>query len=79
MPRPLYVRVRDPKTGHEFDRREDDLAVTSGRFVPVKGRKYPPSPLPRPAKHHVKLAGRSASRETATATAAADEATPEEE
>jgi hypothetical protein len=64
MPEPLWIRVKDPKTGHEFDRREDDRAVVDGRFVPVKGKRYPPSPFPRPAKHHIKLAGRTASRET---------------
>lgn len=74
----LWIRVKDPQTGHEFDRREDDPAVVSGRFVPVKSKQYPPSPLPRPAKHHIKLAGRSASRETAAGDAAADEA-PEKE
>lgn len=66
----LFVRVKDPQTGHEFDRREDDPAVVSGRFVPVKDKQYPPSPLARPAKHHIKLAGRStASRETTPASA----------
>lgn len=78
MPRPMFIRVKDPKTGHEFDRREDDKAVLKGRFVPVKEKQYPPSPRPRPAKHRpLKLAGRSASRETAPDQA--PEATPTEE
>lgn len=75
MPRPMFIRVRDPKTGHEFDRRPDDPAVVSGRFVPVKGKQYPPSPLARPAKH--KLAGPRASRETQPDTGAAE--APEKE
>lgn len=65
MPRPIWIRVKDPHTGHEFDRRTDDPAVVSGRFVRVKPDRYPPAPYPRPAKHHLKLAGRAASRETA--------------
>jgi hypothetical protein len=73
----MYVRVKDPKTGHEFDRLETDPAVVSGRFERVKGDRYPPSRLPRPAKHHIKLAGRSASRETRSATSAAE--APEKE
>jgi hypothetical protein len=78
MPDPQFVRVKDPQTGHEFDRREDDKAVLSGRFVPVKGDRYPPSPYPRPAKHRpTKLAGRPASRETAPDLA--PEANPTEE
>lgn len=78
MPRLMFIRVRDPKTGHEFDRREDDKALAEGRFVPVKGDRYQPSPYPRPAKHRpLKLAGRPASRETAPDQA--PEATPTEE
>lgn len=76
MPRPLWVRVKDPLTGHEFDRRPDDPAVVQGRFVRVKPDRYPPTPYPRPAKHHIKLAGHEASRETAPILA--PEATTEE-
>ena len=76
MDRPLFVRVRDPETGHEFDRRTDDPAVVRGRFVRVKPDRYPPSPIARRAKHHIKLAGRAASRETAPVQAS--EATTEE-
>lgn len=77
MPRSRFVRVKDPRTGHEFDRRADDPAVISGRFVQVKPKQYPPSPYPRPAKH--KLAGLLASRETEAAPVVPDEATPEKE
>lgn len=62
MPRPMWVRVRDPKTGHEFDRRDDDPAVLSGRFVRVKQKRFPPANQPRRPKHHLNLAGLSASR-----------------
>lgn len=66
MPDPLWVRVKDPLTKHEFDRREDDPAVVSGRFERVKRKAYPPSQQPRPPKHHKNLAGLSASRVPAT-------------
>lgn len=64
MPSPMFIRVKDSATGHEFDRREDDPGIASGRFVPVKTKQYPPAPVARRPKHHVKLAGRTASRET---------------
>ncbi len=62
MPHPVWVRVKDPLTKHEFDRREDDPAVISGRFERVKRKGYPPAEQPRPPKHHLNLAGLSASR-----------------
>lgn len=65
MAGPLWIRVKDPQTKHEFDRRENDPGVVSGRFVPVKSKQYPPSPIARRPKHHIKLAGPMASRETA--------------
>jgi hypothetical protein len=71
------VRVKDPRTGHEFDRREDDPAVISGRFERVKPKLYPPSPRPRPAKH--KPAGLSASRETPPQSGVAEATNPDKE
>lgn len=73
----MYVRVKDPQTGHEFDRLENDPAVVSGRFERVKAKQYPPSPLARRPKHHIKLAGRSALRETQPPAVAAE--APEKE
>lgn len=73
----LYIRVKDTASGHEFDRREDDPGVISGRFVPVKSKQYPPSPVARRPKHYTKLAGRTASRETAPHDAAPE--APEKE
>jgi hypothetical protein len=67
MSNPLWVRVKDPLTKHEFDRREDDPAVISGRFERVKRKGFPPSPQPRPPKHYLNLAGLSASRVPAPA------------
>jgi hypothetical protein len=83
----MYVRVKDESTGHEFDVREDSLLLRKERVKPVKAKEYPPSRVARLPKHHIKLAGRTASRETGTASvvsdppaapAVADEA-PEEE
>lgn len=66
MPGPLWVRVKDPVTKHEFDRLENDPAVISGRFERVKSQAYPPAEQPRRPKHFKKLAGLSASREPAS-------------
>lgn len=75
MPKPMYVRVKDESTGHEFDVREDSLLLRKGRVKPVKAKEYPPSAVARRPKHHIKLAGRTASRETDTAPAVSDPAT----
>lgn len=77
MEAPLWIRVKDPVTGHEFDRREDDPAVVSGRFERVKAEEYPPSALPRPAKHHLKIAGQKASRPSQPRSTAAQAPTEE--
>ncbi len=76
MPRP-FVRVRDKETRHEFDVREGDPRIGSLLEL-VRKPHYSASPVPRPAKHHLNLAGRSASRETAPATAGPEEATAKE-
>lgn len=78
MPRPMWVRVRDPKTKHEFDRLENDPAVISGRFERVKAKAYPPAFEPRPPKHHKNLAGLSASRVSAPRGPKTTEATEKE-
>lgn len=67
MPKPMYIRVKDESTGHEFDVREDSLLLRRERVKPVKAKEYPPSRVARLPKHHIKLAGRTASRETGTA------------
>lgn len=71
-PKPMYVRVKDESTGHEFDVRQDSLLLRKGRVKPVKAKEYPPSAVPRRAKHHLNLAGRTASRETDEAPAASE-------
>jgi len=74
----MWVRVRDPQTKHEFDRLETDPAVVSGRFERVKQKAYPPAAVPRPPKHYKKLAGLSASRESAPSEPETTEATEKE-
>lgn len=73
----MYVRVRDRDTLHEFDVRETDKRIGVSVDL-VKQKRYPPSPTPRRAKHHIKLAGRSASRESAPRSGAPVEATDKE-
>jgi len=74
---PTYVRVKDNDTKHEFDVREGDRRI--GESLTLLNRKsYPPSNRQRPPKHHLNLAGQSASREPETAPAAPEEATEKE-
>lgn len=56
--RRLFVRVKDPGTGHEFDVHEDSILLRRGLVQRVKPRLYPPSAAPRPTKHHITLSGR---------------------
>jgi hypothetical protein len=67
MALPLFVRVKDVDTKHEYDVRETSVLIRDGKVDVVKSDRYPPSPYPRPAKHHVaakKLAKAPASRQT---------------
>lgn len=52
-----FIRVKDPATGHEFDVPETNKRLVAGVYVPVKSKKYPPSPRVRPAKHFVASKG----------------------
>lgn len=73
-----FVRVKDRDTKHEFDVPETDKRI-GDVFIPIKSDRYPPVLRPRPPKHHVKLAGRPASRESAASSEAPVEAsTPKE-
>lgn len=83
----MFIRVKDPETKHEFDVPETDPRLRDGRLERVKEKTYPPSSYVRHPKHYVKLAGRTASRETGKASAKpepqnapapADEATEKE-
>lgn len=67
MTLPPFVRVKDPDTKHEFDVRETSALIRDKKVDVIKPGTYPPSTVPRPAKHHVpakNVAKASASRQT---------------
>lgn len=69
-----FVRVKDKTTGHEFDVPEGDGRIgVSLEALPKKGT----AAMQRRPKYHIKLAGRTASRETPS-TPAAEASTPKE-
>lgn len=78
MSKPVYVRVKDKSTGHEFDVRMDSVLLKEGSVERVKSARYPESLHLRNPKHHIKPAGRSASRSTTSSSEASETATPEE-
>lgn len=49
----MYIRVKDPDTGHEYDLAEDHPLIRDGLVKPVKSDRYPPSEVIRPPKHHI--------------------------
>ncbi|NKG22207.1 hypothetical protein [Paeniglutamicibacter terrestris] len=53
----LFIRVRDPKTRHEFDVPETSKRLASGFYVAIKSDKYPPAIKPRKPKHFVASKG----------------------
>lgn len=58
----MFVRVKDPSTGHEFDVPETSMLLRRGLVRRVKSARYPPSPVRRRKKYHLNLAGPSATR-----------------
>ena len=54
----MFVRVKDPDTGHEFDLPEGHRLIRLDLVRPVKSKRYPPSARPRAAKHHLNFTGR---------------------
>lgn len=50
---PVFVRVRDKDTRHEFDIPESSPLLTRGLVERVKPRLYPPHHRPRAPKHHL--------------------------
>lgn len=51
----MFVRVKDPATGHEFDVDERSPLLSDELVRRVKGDRYPPSERPRAPKHHIDL------------------------
>ena len=58
MARPVYVRVKDPVTKHEWDEPEGSPLIAKGRVELVKGDRYPPSTVIRPTKHFLERKSR---------------------
>jgi hypothetical protein len=56
----MFVRVKDPSTGHEFDVPEHDWRLKAAMFTPVKADRYPPVARPRAPKFHVSLKRKAA-------------------
>ena len=75
----IFVRVKDPSTGHEFDVRDDSLLLRRELVVRVKAKRYPPSEYRRAPKHHIDLAGQAATQETDERQGASAVATTPEE
>lgn len=71
----MYVRVKEPDTGHEFDVLEGSLLLRRGLVRRVKEKAYPPVRYPRRPKHRLKLAP---ARARNVAASAGDETTTEE-
>lgn len=79
MPRIIFIRVKDPSTGHEFDVRDDSILLRRGVVQQVKPKLYPPSPVARPPKYHLDLAGQSVTQDTAEQQGTAVAANTQEE
>lgn len=75
---PMFVRVKDPDTGHEFDVTEGSRLLRLGLVNRVKPVLYPPSPVARRPKYNLSLAGQSATR-SVPAPDGAGEATDKEQ
>lgn len=61
---PVFVRVRDPQTRHEFDVDESSHLLRKGLVERVKPKQYPPARFQRRPKYYRDLAGRPATQET---------------
>lgn len=71
----IFVRVKDPGTGHEFDLPETDPRIASGAVKRVAKAHYPSSTVARRPKHYVGVNAAPASTPTAADGAAEKEAT----
>lgn len=76
----IYIRVKDPATGHEFDVPENSVLLRKGLVRRVRKDHYPPATVRRATKYHPKkLAARPGlTRTQTTAAVAATEATTKE-
>lgn len=58
MSRPVYIRVKDPETKHEWDEPETSPLITKGQVQVVKSERYPPTTTMRPTKYYLPAKGR---------------------
>lgn len=49
----IYVRVKDPSSGHQFDRPADDPMIADGTLIPLNSKRWPNSEQARPPLFHV--------------------------
>lgn len=73
----LFVRVKDPSTGHEYDVPETSTLLRRGMVRRVKPHIYPPSRYRRPAKHYLSLASRPAVQEAPAPLVGGDQQSPD--
>ncbi len=74
----MYVRVKEPTSGHEVDRPENDPLIELGILIPLNSPRWPPSEVERPAKFHIPKTPASRSDQSASAAAAPQDATEKE-
>ena len=48
----MYVRVKDPTSGHQFDRPAEDPLIADGTLVPLNSKRWPPADQARPPLFH---------------------------
>ena len=46
----MYIRVKDPTSGHQFDRPEGDPLIEEGLLIPLNSEQWPPAEQARPPK-----------------------------
>lgn len=49
----MYIRVKDPTSGHQFDRPEDDPLIKDGTLLPLNSKRWPPADQARPPLFNV--------------------------
>lgn len=74
----MYVRVKDPSNGHEFDRPEGDPLIEQGLLKDVTSKRWPHSNVERPPKHHIPTAPANRPDQSATSAEAPQDATEQE-
>lgn len=77
MPSPMFVRVRDTGTRHEFDVPESDPRIGEAYDL-LDSERYPPAFTMRPPKYHIALADLPVARHEAPRPAASRKSTKKE-